>query len=99
MKKTILIPILVLFSMVAFAQDPTPRANARQLAQHERIAQGRQSGEINKGETRVLRGEQRNIRRSERRAKADGDVTVREKRRLERKQDRASRHIHRAKNN
>ncbi len=85
--------------MVAFAQDNTPRANARQVAQHERIAQGRQSGEINRGETRALRAEQRNIRRSERRAKADGDVSVREKRRLERKQDRASRHIHRAKNN
>lgn len=39
------------------------------------------------------------IRRSERRAKADGTVTVAEKRKLERKQDRANRNIRRAKNN
>jgi hypothetical protein len=47
----------------------------------------------------LLNKQQRHIRRSERRAKADGDVTVREKARLERKQDRASRNVRRAKNN
>jgi hypothetical protein len=46
-----------------------------------------------------LKKEQRHIRRSEHRAKTDGDVTVSERRRLDRKQDRANRHIHRAKNN
>jgi hypothetical protein len=83
----------------AFAQDRTPRANAREAAQQTRIAQGKQSGELTNGETKALRSEQRHIRRTERRAKADGDVTLREKRKLERKQDRANRHIRRAKHN
>jgi hypothetical protein len=98
-KRLILIPAFILLAVAAFSQDRTPRANARQAAQQTRIAQGRQSGELTNGETRALRAEQRHIRRSERRAKADGDVNVSEKRRLERKQDRANRHIRRAKNN
>jgi hypothetical protein len=56
-------------------------------------------GEVTPGEATMLKGEQRHIRRLERRAKADGTITPREKLRLERKQNRASRHIHRAKNN
>lgn len=98
-KLIILIPVFILSVAGAFAQDRTPRTNARQAAQQTRIAEGKQSGELTRGETRALRTEQRHIRRSERRAKADGEVTVGERRRLERKQDRASRHIRRAKNN
>ena len=98
-KSIILIPAFILAAAMAFAQDRTPRVNTREAEQHARIAQGRQSGELTNGETRALRGEQRNIRRSERRARADGDVTARERRRLDRKQDRASRDIRRAKHN
>ncbi len=105
-KLIILIPALALVAAGAllpggnaFAQERTPRVNTRQAAQQTRIAEGKASGELTKGETRALRAEQRHIRRSERRAKADGDVTAGERRRLERKQDRANRHIRRAKNN
>ena len=90
---------LLLVTVAAQAQTRTPRANTRQVAQQARIQDGKQSGELTQGETNALRAEQRHIRRSERRAKADGEVTVEERRRLERKQDRASRHIRRAKNN
>ncbi len=99
MKKLILIPVFILMTVAAFSQGRTPRTNARQAAQQTRIAEGRQSGELTNGETKALRAEQRHIRRTERRAKADGDVTVQERRRLERKQDRANRHIRRAKHN
>lgn len=100
MKKiAVLLGVMMLTITLAQAQDRTPRANARQGAQRGRIVEGRQSGELTNGEAAALNAEQRHIRRSERRAKADGDVTLREKRKLERKQDRASRHIRRAKNN
>lgn len=100
MKKIIAVTYLfVLFTMVGFAQDRTPRANARQGAQRARIQDGRQDGELTNREAAALNSQQRHIRRSERRAKADGEVTVQERTRLERKQDRASRNIRRAKNN
>jgi hypothetical protein len=98
MKKILFFP-LILLSIVVFSQDRTPRANTRQVAQQTRIAEGRATGELTRAETRALRAEQRHIRRSERRVKADGDVSVTERRRLERKQDRANRHIRRAKHN
>ena len=98
MKKIILVPFIFL-STIAFSQDRTPRVNTRQVAQHTRIAEGRATGELTRRESVALRSEQRHIRRSERRAKADGDVTVAERRRMDRKQDRASRHIRRAKHN
>jgi hypothetical protein len=95
----ILVPVFVLAAIMAFAQERTPRVNAREAEQHARIAQGRRNGELTNGETKVLRAEQRNIRRSERRAKADGDVTARERRKLDRKQDHANHDIRRAKHN
>lgn len=98
MKKIILVPFIFL-SSIAFSQERTPRVNTRQAAQQTRIAEGRATGELNRREAVALRTEQRHIRRSERRAKADGDVTMAERRRVERKQDRASRHIRRAKHN
>lgn len=89
----------MLIAALGVAQERTPRVNARQATQQARIADGKQSGELTGGETKALRAEQRHIRGSERRAKADGTVTPRERRRLERKQNRASRDIRRAKNN
>jgi len=99
MKHLMIAIFLFAAATCAFAQERTPRADAREAAQQTRIAQGRQSGELTRGETKALRAEQRHIRRSERRAKADGEVTPREKVKLERKQDRANRHIRRAKHN
>lgn len=99
MKQLTIIIFAVALAIGAYAQDRTPRADTRQVAQRARIAEGKQSGELTRGETRALRAEQRRIRRTERRAKSDGNVTVREKQKLERKQNRANRHIRRAKNN
>jgi len=73
--------------------DRPDRVDARQARQAERIRDGVRSGDLTRREATALRGEQRGIRRMERRAEADGVVTRRESRRLEHAQDRASRHI------
>lgn len=100
MKKIMLIlSMSMIISLVSFAQERTPKVNARQDAQQSRIQHGKNGGELTHRETALLRGEQKKIRRSERRAKADGDVTMKERRLIDRKQDRANRHIRRAKNN
>jgi hypothetical protein len=89
----------ILFVWTANAQTVTPKVNKRQQIQKERIHNGIQNGELTRKETRLLAKEQRHIKRSERRAKSDGIVTKRERARLDRKQDRANRHIGRAKHN
>jgi hypothetical protein len=100
MKKVIVVFIMTAFvSVSAWAQEGTPKVDARQKNQHARIHHGKNSDEQTRRETALLRKEQKHIRRAERRAKADGDVTGVERRKLDRKQDRASRHIRRANNN
>jgi hypothetical protein len=100
MKKLMLVlSLIALVSVGSFAQERTPKVNARQHTQHGRIHQGKNNGELTHREAHLLRQEQKHIRKSERRIKADGDVTARERKRLDRQQDRASRHIRRAKNN
>lgn len=100
MKKLILIFSLgMIISFVSFGQERTPKLNSRQHVQHGRIDHGKHNGELTHREAHLLRKEQKHIRMSERRAKADGDVSVKERRRMDRQQDRASRHIRRAKNN
>lgn len=81
------------------AQTRTPGADRRENIQKERIRDGIQKGELSRKETRKLVREQRHIERAEKRAGVDGMVSKRERIRLDRKQDRASRHIGRAKNN
>lgn len=100
MKKIIVVTSLfTLINMAGFAQDRTQRADTRQSAQRVRIYDGRQDGELTNREASALNSQQRHIRRSERLAEADGVVTRSERRRLENKQDRASRNIRRAKHN
>ncbi|HEY0744922.1 MAG TPA: hypothetical protein VGD40_25820 [Chryseosolibacter sp.] len=98
MKNTFLLVFALLFfaAGTSFSQS-TPVADERQQAQRARIREGVGSGELTRVETRKLRAEQRHIRRSERRMKSDGVVTQRERARLQRKQNKASRDIRRQK--
>ncbi len=73
--------------------DRADRVDVRQARQSERIRDGVRSGDLTRREASALRSEQRGIRRMERHARADGVVTPRESRRLDRAQNRASRHI------
>lgn len=95
----IVMTFVLMISLAGFTQDRTLRTNGRQVAQLARIHEGRVDGKVTNREATALNVEQIHIRRAERRAKADGTVTPDERRRLERKQDRASRHIRRAKHN
>ena len=61
--------------------------------QKERIQDGVRSGEITKPEAKKLRAQQKHIRKTERAMKADGQMTKKERKVLDRKQDRASENI------
>lgn len=67
--------------------------------QKMRIRHGVVTGELTRGEARVLKKEQRRIRRHRNLAWADGKMTHREWRRLQKWQNRASSHIYRLKHN
>ncbi len=84
-------------SVTSGQSTSTPRIDRRERNQQMRIRQGVRSGELNRREVRRLEGEQRRVRRHEAIAKSDGDVTARERHRLNRELDRSSRHIYRQK--
>ena len=75
------------------------RVGKRQVRQQKRIQQGVASDELSRKEVRRLEREQRQIQRAKRKARQDGEVTAKERGKLERMQDRANRHIYRAKHN
>lgn len=71
----------------------TPVVDQRQSNQRHRIQQGVVSGELTRQEAADARQNQRRIKRSERRAKADGTVSPNERARLQHKQNKASREL------
>jgi hypothetical protein len=90
--------VLSVFLIFASSTDSlAARRDNRQDRQQGRIHQGVKSGELTKREARKLRAEQKNIRRAERRAESDGNVTNKEKAKIERMQDRASENIYQQK--
>ena len=102
MKKQILAAAVLAFTAAAsFAQTAdataTPRVDQREARQQQRIANGVASGQLTPKETARLENEQAHIQASEAKAKSDGVVTAKERAKLAKKQDRASRRIHRQK--
>jgi len=89
----------IAFGAFAQASGPaaTPRVDARQAKQEQRVDQGIATGQLNKRETKKLQAEQNRIDRSEDRAKADGVVTKGERTHLTHMQNKTSRDIHRQK--
>ncbi len=81
----------------SLATAGTPRVDARQERQDDRIDQGVASGELNRREEARLEAQQGRIENKEDRAKADGVVTARERASLHRSENRASRNIRRQK--
>ena len=106
-KRTVaFLAVMGALSLPAMAQSTTTTdgtkttgINHRQREQQHRIGQGVQSGQLTAGETRRLERQQRHIQATKRKDKADGTVTPQEKAQLTREQNRASRHIYRAKHN
>lgn len=73
--------------------------NHRQLKQVRRIGQGIRSGELTRGEAIRLGQQQKRINQQKRRLKADGTFTKRERIRVHKHQNRASKNIYRKKHN
>jgi hypothetical protein len=86
-----LLMVMAVFS--AKAQSTTPVVDQRQDNQQDRIEGGVKSGELTRRETRKLAKDQRELKRMEKRAKADGEVTNKEKARLQQKENENSRAI------
>jgi hypothetical protein len=83
----------------AYAQDKTPVVDKREKYQQARIEQGIKSGEVTRSEAARLEARQGKIKVDEAKAKSDGVVTAKERHKLKREQNRASRTIHRKKHN
>jgi polyhydroxyalkanoate synthesis regulator phasin len=81
----------------AAASAATPGIDKRQAQQERRIDQGVASGELTRREARRLNREQNVIDKAENRAKADGTVTAKERKRLHHLQDGANADIARQK--
>lgn len=75
----------------------TPNLDKREHHQMQRIRQGVHSGELTRPETRRLLEGQEHLRNLEAKAKADGDVTARERARLQGAADVQSKRIYRQK--
>ncbi len=73
--------------------------NERQQIQRERIRDGAKEGDLNKNELKRLAKDQAQIRQLERKARADGEVSHRERGRIQHELNQSSRHIRRARNN
>ena len=88
---------LVVAAVAAPALAGTPRLDAREHSQRERIVQGFRSGELTRPEARRLIHGEIGLHRAERHAKSDGVVTRAERCRLERRADHMSARIYRQK--
>lgn len=82
----------------AIAQTATPGVDKRQAEQQKRIDQGVKSGELNKGEAKRLEKGQERVQKMEDKAKADGNVTDKEKAKIKHAQDVESKKIKKEKN-
>jgi len=94
MKKIVLITALMFFASAGLINA---QVAARQVEQQSRIKQGVESKELTKPEAAKLKREQKKIRKDKKIAKADGKVTLREKRSLKHEQKHASRDIRKQK--
>ena len=87
----------VCMASLVFAQAETPVVDQRQANQEKRIDQGIAGGQLNQREAGRLNNQQEHINKMEDKAKSDGMVTRKERKRIAKSQDRASRRITRQK--
>jgi hypothetical protein len=98
-KKITVIFVTTILALMWCSAAWAERSNIREHRQEQRIRQGIRSGEITRPEVRRLKTEQGRIDRAYHRASADGHLNWRERQRLDKLQDIASRHIYRTKHN
>jgi hypothetical protein len=87
----------VVFAGAGFAQ--TPKITERQKNQQKRILKGVKSGELTAKEFLKLEKEQLRIQKAKKDARADGNVTNKERAKITISQLKANNHIFRAKHN
>ena len=85
------------FAQVQTSRDERPGIQKRIENQEQRIDQGVQSGTLTPKETGKLEAEQAKIQQTEQRMKSDGQLTGKERERLNNMQDRSSQQIYRQK--
>ena len=94
--KNITVSVLLVSFVLAF-QAEARRDQRRENRQQGRIAEGIQSGELNKHEARRLNRGQRRVDHAQEKAMADGEMTAKEKLKIEKMQDVQSKRIYRQK--
>ena len=99
MNKTTLagIGLALALALAETASAGTPRINARQHNQFGRIYNGVANGELTRREARRLTAGQVHVQRVEARAKADGEVTARERAHVQHELNQQSHRIYRQK--
>jgi hypothetical protein len=99
MKAKLIVPFILFLSVAVInVNGQTIRKDARH--ERERIAQGKRSGELTKGETARLSKEQKDIHQDIREAKKDdGHIGPRERKHIRKDEKKANRDIYRAKHN
>lgn len=85
------------FVSAAYGQAETPVIDQRQANQERRIDHGISGGVLTEQEANRLTHQQTHINKMEEKTKSDGVVTKKERAKLHKAQDRASRHIAREK--
>lgn len=87
--------------MIAFlgVMNAKEQVNARQKNQKERAVQGAQSGELTKREAKRIKEQQENVNDYEAKLRSDGELSKKDKAKLDAAQDRTSRSIYRKKHN
>ena len=89
----------VLMAGTLVAQEATPKINERQVNQQKRIRQGVRSGQLTRKEARHIEVREARIQHEKMMAKADGRVTMAERRRLNRELNHQSKMIYHKKHN
>lgn len=99
MKRIFIIAAVLFIASTGLIKAQTAATTtSRQVNQQARIANGVNDKELTRHEAARLEWEQRKIQHDKKVAKSDGTVSPEEKKLLRREQNRASRDIHRQKN-
>ena len=98
-KLSVMTAVVLAIGFLVSSDALAGRVGNRAVKQQARIHQGVRSGELTVREVGGLQREQARLRKDTRRAWSDEHLSGAERLRLEREQDRASRHIYRLKHN
>jgi hypothetical protein len=93
----VLLSFVFVLVMVGSVFANAPGINRRQHRDQRRIHQGIRNGELTRREAARLEAQQARIRAAERRARADGHITPRDRYRINRRLNHANRNIYRQK--